>query len=54
MKLMSNQFDDYLIKEVGFMGGEIIAVPEHSSLGFRRPIHVLKKPFNEKLFQVDF
>jgi len=45
---MSNQFDDYLIIEVGFMGGEIITVPEYSSLGFRRPIYVLKKPFNEK------
>ena len=40
MKLMPNQFVDYLINEVGFTGGEVIAVPEHSALGFRRPIHV--------------
>jgi len=44
MKLMPNQFVDYLINEVGFTGGEVIAVPEHSALGFRRPIHVFKKP----------
>lgn len=40
MKLMPNQFVDYLLNEVGFTGGEVIAVPEHSALGFRRPIHV--------------
>ena len=47
MKLMPNQFVDYLINEVGFTGGEVIAVPEHSALGFRRPIHVsyTERPF---------
>ena len=40
MKFMPNQFVEYLTNEVGFLGGEIIAVPEHSALGFRRPIHV--------------
>ena len=40
MKLMPNQFVEYLLNEVGFTGGEVIAVPEHSALGFRRPIHV--------------
>lgn len=44
MKLMPNQFVEYLLNEVGFTGGEVIAVPEHSALGFRRPIHVFKKP----------
>ena len=40
MKLMPNQFVEFLTSEVGFSGGEVIAVPEHSALGFRRPIHV--------------
>lgn len=40
MKLMPNQFVDFLLNEVGFTGGEVIAVPEHSASGFRRPIHV--------------
>ena len=50
MKLMPNQFVDYLINEVGFTGGEVIAVPEHSALGFRRPIHVSWKIYRKTFF----
>ena len=50
MKLMPNQFVDYLINEVGFTGGEVIAVPEHSALGFRRPIHVSWKIYRKAFF----
>ena len=50
MKLMPNQFVDYLINEVGFTGGEVIAVPEHSALGFRRPIHVSWKICKKTFF----
>jgi 7SK snRNA methylphosphate capping enzyme len=40
MKLKPEMFVDYLTTEVGFTGGEVVAVPEHSAAGFRRPIHV--------------
>ena len=53
MKLMPNQFVDYLINEVGFTGGEVIAVPEHSALGFRRPIHVSWKICKKTFFFLD-
>ena len=40
MKFFPNHFVDFLINQVGFTGGDVLAVPEHSALGFRRPIHV--------------
>merc|ERR1712141_63006 len=44
MKFFPNHFVDFLINQVGFTGGDVLAVPEHSALGFRRPIHVFRKP----------
>ena len=40
MKFFPNHFVEFLINQVGFIGGDVLAVPEHSALGFRRPIHV--------------
>ena len=40
MKFFPAHFVEYLINQVGFTGGDVLAVPEHSALGFRRPIHV--------------
>ena len=40
MKFFPNHFVDFLINQVGFTGGEVLAVPDHSAVGFRRPIHV--------------
>ncbi len=48
MKFKPDQFSDYLVNEVGFSEGKIVAVPEHASAGFRRPIHVSIKYFHHK------
>jgi len=44
MRFFPNQFVEFPINKVGFTGGELLTVPEHSAAGFRRPIHVFRKP----------
>ena len=40
IKLRPEGFSDYLLHEVGFESGTMIAVPNHSSQGFQRPLQV--------------
>lgn len=42
IKFRPDQFSDYLLHEVGFSTGFTIAIPNHSSKGFQRPLQVNK------------
>ena len=50
IQLRPEGFRDYLIHEVNFSVGETIAIPQHSSQGFQRPIQVFTKlpPFSSR------
>ena len=41
IKFRPEQFSDYLLHEIGFSTGHTIAIPNHSSKGFQRPLQVL-------------
>ena len=43
IKFKPDQFSDYLLHEVGFNTSETIAVPQHPSKGFQRPLQVFTK-----------
>ncbi|XP_040575230.1 uncharacterized protein [Lepeophtheirus salmonis] len=48
IKLRPEGFGDFLINEVGFVSRELIAVPQHPSRGFQRPIQIFTKPSIQK------
>uniref|UniRef100_A0A0K8TEB8 RNA methyltransferase n=4 Tax=Lygus hesperus TaxID=30085 RepID=A0A0K8TEB8_LYGHE len=43
IKLLPNQFTEYLLSEVGFCKCEVIGSPFHPSKGFQRPIKIFSK-----------
>ncbi|KAH9399033.1 hypothetical protein TYRP_018420 [Tyrophagus putrescentiae] len=44
IRFRPEQFNEYLLKDVGFKSCELLGTPQNTSKGFQRPIYLYKKP----------